>query len=621
MRSCGYKMQHDHEKLGDLIYECPENALPSGSLCRFHDSGYALAHPEEIMDSLHQMINQKVNDGMPLNCIGFNIPKDLHIKFSIFKNHVYFAHATFYGVVDFFCCNFIEKSIADFNSATFEKKAIFSGVNFYNKAKFSNSTFNDIADFSSATFNNEAEFSEAIFNNKANFSSVIFNGEIQFDRTIFHNEANFVLATFNSEVSFHDTNLKSANFLSSMFNNKVNFSAIFYEVYFNDAIFAENTKASFNGSVFKQAYFNHADFKGEVDFINVKFDLKGFVRNAVHSNDYLFNWNDVQEGKDKELKDFLTNVGRLDWIKNDTQIQISRTNNHNLVKISAHNKEEFCSLQLSDNQTSVVVKIARGITKRKRKYNLAAGNENGILKIYKYTIGAPVQFNYSTFRKRVRFIPAENSDKPIDLGWVSFKGVDLSNVEFHNVRWLKTGRFLFWRYKIIDELLLDIHNSNYGEVSRIYNQLRKNYESKLLFNEASNFFVGEMEAIRKSHLSGSARGKIASIPYSLYKTLALYGESYFLPLVIWTPIVIGIFVAWRFITGQCSVQSITDVTTIPHMAVHRCSVLDPFIDSFAAYFQFPRSSINPIDTIERILSIPILGTAFVAIRRKFERIK
>ena len=60
-----------------------------------------------------------------------------------------------------------------------------------------------------------------------------------------------------------------------------------------------------------------------------------------------------------------------------------------------------------------------------------------------------------------------------------------------------------------------------------------------MFNEASNFFIGEMEAIRKSLWNaGTLREKMASIPYSLYKGLALYGESYFLPLIIWTPVTI-----------------------------------------------------------------------------------
>jgi uncharacterized protein YjbI with pentapeptide repeats len=117
-------------------------------------------------------------------------------------------------------------------------------------------------------------------------------------------------------------------------------------------------------------------------------------------------------------------------------------------------------------------------------------------------IDIPIQFDYSTFRSRCRFIG--RPERHLELGAVSFKGVDLSNVEFHNVDWLK-GRIkqsvrkgFVSRNMIIDELFLD-KKKNFEEVSKIYNELRKNYEIRLLFNEASNFFVGEMEAIRKSH--------------------------------------------------------------------------------------------------------------------------
>ena len=110
-----------------------------------------------------------------------------------------------------------------------------------------------------------------------------------------------------------------------------------------------------------------------------------------------------------------------------------------------------------------------------------------------------------------------------------------------------------------------------------------------------------MEAIRKSLWNGTRREKMASIPYFIYKALALYGESYFLPLVIWTPALIGFFIDWRFITGECSLQAINNVIS-PHIT-QTCSPRDPFIDSFAAYFQFPRSTINAVDTIERIVSI------------------
>ena len=211
----------------------------------------------------------------------------------------------------------------------------------------------------------------------------------------------------------------------------------------------------------------------------------------------------------------------------------------------------------------------------------------------------------------MQFIGYTESKQLLELGLVSFKGVELSNVEFHNVRWLKT-KSLVVRNKIIDEQLLYSNYANYEEVSKIYNQLRKNYESKLLFNEASNFFIGEMDAIRKSLWNaGTIREKMASIPYSLYKGLALYGESYFWPFIIWTPVTILTLVFLRHYFGICSVPH-------PHSP---CNIVDQAVDSFASYFQFPRSATNTLDTVERILGIPTLGTAFIAIRRKFERVK
>jgi uncharacterized protein YjbI with pentapeptide repeats len=215
----------------------------------------------------------------------------------------------------------------------------------------------------------------------------------------------------------------------------------------------------------------------------------------------------------------------------------------------------------------------------------------------------PIRFDYSTFRSRVRFIG--KSDKPLDLSNVSFKGVNLDNVEFHNVRWREDKVLRFIKRNIVaDELFMD-ELKNYQEVSRIYNQLRKNYEMHLHFTEASHFFIGEMEAIRRSLWSKGIGGKLASIPYLLYKYIALYGESVFLPLVLWTPTIIIGFAVWRILVSNCYDP--------------QC-MIDRVIDSIAAYFQVPRNTLQQ-DIIERILAVPILGSAFIALRRRFERRK
>jgi uncharacterized protein YjbI with pentapeptide repeats len=95
----------------------------------------------------------------------------------------------------------------------------------------------------------------------------------------------------------------------------------------------------------------------------------------------------------------------------------------------------------------------------------------------KYILIPPIRFYYSTFRSRVRFIG--NSDELLDLSNVSFKGVNLDNVEFHNVKWREDKVLWFIKRNIVaDELFMD-ELKNYQEVSRIYNQLRKNYEIHL----------------------------------------------------------------------------------------------------------------------------------------------
>lgn len=114
---------------------------------------------------------------------------------------------------------------------------------------------------------------------------------------------------------------------------------------------------------------------------------------------------------------------------------------------------------------------------------------------------------------------------------MSFKGVDLSNFDFHNVEWIRKRQLMKHRYILIDELFLK-KLGNYEEVSNVYNQLRKNYETKLLFNESSDFFIGEMECIRKSlWKKNNSIYRLSFFPYFLYKIFALYGESIKLPII------------------------------------------------------------------------------------------
>ncbi len=359
-----------------------------------------------------------------------------------------------------------------------------------------------------------------------------------FGYKVFVSDVNFSYAEFNGGVDFPDAKFNLVNFSYAKFNGGVYFfGAKFNLVNFSYAKF--NGRVNFSSAEFNDmVYFIGAKFNGGVNFISAEFNLVNFFRAKFNDMVYFF-------AKFKDLV-YFSNVYF------DDEVDFYR-----IIFPTSNNQEDI-----------------------------------------------PVRFDYATFKKRVRFLG--DSSNPLNLEAVSFKGVDLSNFEFHNVRWKEKEERLFYilplvrRKIIIDEEFMD-KNKNYEDVSKIYNQLRKNYESRLLFNEASNFFIGEMEAIRRSLLNNSRlRDKLGSIPYWIYKWLSMYGESVFLPLIVWTPLIIVVFAFLRIMQGV--------------------GALDALTDSIAAYFQISRSN-QALDIYERILAIPVLGSAFIALRRKFERKK
>jgi hypothetical protein len=268
----------------------------------------------------------------------------------------------------------------------------------------------------------------------------------------------------------------------------------------------------------------------------------------------------------------------------------------------------------------------------------------------------PVQFDYTTFRKRVRFMGGPKFS--LNLGIVSLKGVDLTNAVFHNVEWLKRG-FIWKRNVIVDELRLDYTDAdNFDEVSGIYNQLRKNFEANHFYDDASDFYVGNMETIRKKlsrsevwerkltrtevpekelkkarglkgrELTGKElkemvskrrrslkgqglRDRFKAAVYWTYKLLNQYGESTFVPLLVWSPLIIAIFVLIRVYFGHYDPK--TEGSWLDW-------VYNKSIDSLFAYFQFPRDNDSFWGTVERIVSAPILVIALrsFALTKRFE---
>jgi uncharacterized protein YjbI with pentapeptide repeats len=246
------------------------------------------------------------------------------------------------------------------------------------------------------------------------------------------------------------------------------------------------------------------------------------------------------------------------------------------------------------------------------------------------------------------------------MGCVSLLDVDLSKIEFIDENWDARTDLIEpekpkRRWAVLEEYALEAVADNRrikgwqedvtpNRVAQLCRRLRDKYEANRRYAEAGDFFVGEMEILRKYKSVPRGRwvnnvnvivresSKITSPwpfktytrasaetatgirtakrsrldPFRLfllepYRILALYGESISRPAIA-SVLVIFLFTLFRLFSADGSAP--TPVSTA-------------FEESIFSFFQL--TSNNSLDFIERLLSAPILGLFFIALRRKLER--
>jgi hypothetical protein len=599
--SCQYYGEHLIESSkGRYIprYKCRYKRPDNGQYCIFHEPNNN-NKKAPFFQELEKIIGQSQKYDMKLICTGFIFPKVplgnfLNQKELSFGNEVFFQN-----------CVFDELFLQDI---TFKRNVYFNNSIFRGDC-----TFNFCKSIGKAFFNNAKFMKKLQFNNQC-FGDVEFEGSEFYGPAIFYPycKGSFYIkkSCFHDSASFNSTNFwgKENSFIYTSFKGKVDFT---------QTTFTHNGP----GTRISITRFERCDFSDEVDFIYTDFPK---LKQRIITFSY-----DPESREDYENEDyfrgFLNNLLNIDLQADNVRNYIKINERLNEVKVDSHDlKIHSIKLNLSFFDRTIRNRLS---PKSYIRGNLLVMPENEItytklLKLFleksrkkkelffinDFTTNPnniPFGFDYSTFRKRVRFIGLP--DKRVSLTGISFKGVDLSNFEFHNVEWIEKSEIIKSRLIVIDELF-DTRFRNFEEISKIYNQLRKNYESKLLFNEASNFFIGEMEAIRKSKwCNNKSISKLNTVPYLMYKYLSLYGESIKLPLLIWMPIII---VSFGLVENQLS---------------KNLALVDSLKQSFFNFFPIPSSittaQLSDIFAIEKIISIPILGLAFIALRRRFERSK
>jgi pentapeptide repeat protein len=251
-------------------------------------------------------------------------------------------------------------------------------------------------------------------------------------------------------------------------------------------------------------------------------------------------------------------------------------------------------------------------------------------------------FNYVLFEGKEKVIfDMEN------LSNVSFMNTDLTGVRFSDkARWGEGEKPKEKdRFKMVDERLLeekikdeDSHTEdfNLGSIKAVYRSLRENYEYRMRYDEAGQFFIREMELKRKyreviskevqNTLEIKQNNWFRRNLFSLtgwYYHLSRYGES------LWRPTVAGIVILllstlfWLIQINPSAEPSFTN--TVGFANATNISVWQRAFERSMADFLplLPLGSgiqIGIIDFVIKIVGGAVtFGLILIALRRRFER--
>lgn len=239
-------------------------------------------------------------------------------------------------------------------------------------------------------------------------------------------------------------------------------------------------------------------------------------------------------------------------------------------------------------------------------------------------------FQYAHFLDVVKYHNVDFKEQQLvtfngDLSNVSFLGTDITRVKFDEK--------IIWgvdKYSIFDarELISNPEKFGLSSVLAVYRNLRENYEFRLMYEEAGQFFVKEMELKRIYYEdpNDNYKTKIKECRryFSLtncYNILCQYGES-FKRVSIWALVIFASVSIYFFIYPDIYALEQTkprgDIDYSSKVADDLVFRIEISLErAFASFFQVSNNSLA--DYLVRASSLPILGTLFVVLRRRFER--
>jgi uncharacterized protein YjbI with pentapeptide repeats len=225
-----------------------------------------------------------------------------------------------------------------------------------------------------------------------------------------------------------------------------------------------------------------------------------------------------------------------------------------------------------------------------------------------------------------------------DLSKISFINTDITRVRFNDrARWGKDNRF-----KVIEEELLEKNPEKFslGSVMAVYRNLRENYEFRLRYDEAGEFFKREMELKRRYREIISQNGSNTQIKLNglmrrnfsltgLYYHFSDYGESILKPTIIGIVIVGLSTLFWLIQNNPISEPSLSFIANTEHNFInvtqimnntHSLKAFERSLGDFLPLLSLGNIKVGIIDYVIKIVGGALTFVLLaVALRRKFER--
>ncbi len=426
---------------------------------------------------------------------------------AVFTRSAEFTSATFMGNAIFSRVLFGQR--ATFSRAVFAQNATFLGTTFTLVAKFNYVGFRRNANFRMANFSRTARFSDVTFAQKAVFSNVRFAWDAGFRRATFTSNAGFSGALFEGNADFHKANfLQNGSFFSTRFTKSVDFSS---------AAFAQD--ADLRGAAFAgSADFSRTAFMQSTTFVGATFAQGADFSDTPFSQNALFTRVTFAQNADFSRATF------------GQSAVFSRAVFEHAADFSDTTFTGSAGFQSASFQETAKLQRSRFLGRAEfRGTNFNCKTE-----------GTPsAVFALAQFSK-----PREIIFDDVDLGRVLFHNCDVSEVWFtSSAQWARRtgnrGLMVFeetipLESRYAAELETD-GRRDFRAVAQIYQQLKKNYDSRLDYWTANEFHFGEMEMKRLDvprtggFLRPRQRLHAKLSPVALYRLASDYGNSFWKP--------------------------------------------------------------------------------------------